>query len=400
MTTEIRGDRSAKGCPRLAADTPEFAEHFYETLRAAQVQCPVAWDVTHERPVIVGYDAAAAAAKDTGAFSSAGSVSGVPDSEFRLIPVECDPPSHRHWRELLAPWFSPQAVVEMNDLIRGTVNELIDGFVANGACEAVAELARPLPARVIFQHLLRLPPDDLRRCVEYVEMFVGADMQGRMDAVTKLGLYSFGHIQKRRAGPAVDDLIGSIIGGDIGGEQVSDAEAASALLTLIVGALETTKSAIASAFLHFATHRVDQDAIASDRSLLGAAIEECLRLYTPATYLVRQVTHDVEIAGVSLRGGSSVAISFAATGRDPTAFDEPDSFRLDRTKNRHFGFGVGPHYCIGAHLARSMMTTVLDVALDRMSAWRLAPDWVPRWEVAGVRSLEALELVFDPPAGT
>jgi cytochrome P450 len=398
VTDQAATAKPARSCPVLAADTAEFAEHFYTTLAQVGSQSPIAWDETHERAFVVGYDAASRAAKDWRSFSSAGSVSGIPDSEFRLIPVESDPPVHKQWRDVLMPWFSPGVAAELSPLVRGTIDELIDQFVHEGNCEAVEQIASPLPAKVLFQHVLHLPTEDLAQCEEYVRMFVGADMQGRMDAVTKLGLYAFGHVQNRRQQPPVDDLIGAIIAAEIDGQPVDDGSATSVIVTLIVGALETTKSTLASTLLHFATHPVHQAQIAADRALLPAAVEECLRLYTPATYLVRQITTESELHGVRLSAGEQLAISFAAGSRDPAMFDEPTEYRLDRPKNRHLGFGVGIHYCVGAHLARAMLIAALDRALDRMPSWRLAPDFTPAWEIAGVRSLEQLRLVFDAPS--
>lgn len=392
-TTQLKPVTS---CPHLAADTSEFADSYYQTLATAHQHGSIAYDETHGRAFIVGYDAVTQAAKDWGTFSSAGSVSGIPDSEVRLLPVECDPPEHKEWRDILAGWFAASAVADLDDLIRGSVDTFIDAFAERGSCEAIAELARPLPGRIVFEHLLNLSGDDMERCEELVGMFVGDDMQGRIEAVTQLGIYVLQHILTRRAAEPVDDLIGSILSAEVGGAPVSDTDATSLIVTLIIGSLETTKSALASMLLHFAEQPEDRERIAADRSRLRDAVEESLRMYTPATYLVRQITADAQLDGVQLDGGGTIAISFAAACRDPEKFANPDVFDMDRRPNRHYGLGVGTHYCLGAHLARAIMIAVLDRALDRMPNWRTPVGWTPVYEVAGVRTLASLELEFDP----
>lgn len=386
--------RSREDCPRLASDTEEFTDHFYEVLDEARAQCPVAWDDTYGRYFVTGYEAVGKVTSDWEAFSSATSVAGVFGMP-PLLPVEVDPPVHKAWRQVLNPWFTPGVVRTLNASVLGTVDALIDAFRTQRRCEAVAQLCRPLPAQVLFADILEFTPEEVARSRELADMFVDDDLLVRLHGL--VGLHENGEamVRARRSHASSDDLFGSIIQAKINGEPASDRDAGAVIAALILGGMETTPNVLSSALLHLATHPDDQAMLRADPSLLPASTDEFVRLCNPAIQLLRCATREVEVEGVTVPAGAPIAVSFAAANRDPAIYENPHTFSPTRGAKQHMGFGWGIHYCVGAHLARLMIKVALARLLEEFDSFRLAPDFVPEYEVMGVRGLKRLDLVFD-----
>jgi cytochrome P450 len=384
---------AGQDCPHINAYAQEFMSDFDRIIDDARAKCPVAWDEAERRFMALGGDVLFEAAQDWRTFSSAYGVGG---PQFpKLLPMDSDEPEHREWRRPLNPLFTVGVHDAQRPGIAAIAHSLIDSFVDAGRAEAISSFCRPLPGQVFFKLIIDLPESDLDYLQELVESVVDPrDPAAQRNANAELDRYVADVVAARRSMEPTDDLIGRVVFTKVDGKLAPAEDAQSALVMIIQGGLETTTNTLAGALAHLASDVDLQTRLRSDRTLLRPAVEEFLRLYSPTTSLTRYVTTDTELAGISMRKGQRLGLSFAAANRDPAIFAEPKTFRLDREHNRHYAFGVGIHRCLGSNLARTMMQESLTAVLDRLPTFTLAPGFTPQYRYAGIRGLESVEIVF------
>jgi len=186
-----------------------------------------------------------------------------------------------------------------------------------------------------------------------------------------------GHLREVIAAGDGTSLLAGVVrvaGGALGSGPLTEAEAISNAAVLMFGGIETTEGMIANALLHLLWNPYGLELIRADRSLIPAAIEESLRLEPAAAVVDRYATADVVLAGAPIRAGDQVTVSIAAANRDPSAFPDPDAFNVRRPNAaQHLAFAHGPHFCIGAHLARLEAQVAVDTVLQRLPRLRLDP---------------------------
>jgi cytochrome P450 len=164
-----------------------------------------------------------------------------------------------------------------------------------------------------------------------------------------------------------------------------------------VGGLDTTAALLSNTLLYLDDHPVERARLRDDPEVLTTAFDEFMRYFTPTQSLARTVTTDVEIGGVSMKAGDRVFISWAAANRDPEEFDRPNEVVLDRFPNRHMGFGLGAHRCVGSHVGRAQWAVVMEEILRRMPDYRVEREGVVRYRsVATVYGYRAMPVVFTP----
>ncbi|MFC4008663.1 cytochrome P450 [Nonomuraea purpurea] len=303
----------------------------------------------------------------------------------RMI-VVTDGPRHTHLRRLLTPGFGPRALGPITASITAATRELLGGLVRRGGGDFVAEVAAQVPLRAICE-LLGVPERDRQRVLE----LTGAAMLGEGDdgglpariAQSEILLYYTRLAAERRTAPG-DDVISLLVGGDLTEEEV--------LLNcynLIIGGDETARLALAGGVLALATHDEQWARLRADPALVGPAVEEILRWTTPAAHVGRVAVRDVELAGRRVPAGDVVALWTVSANRDEAVFDDPGRFDVGRTPNRHLTFGHGPHFCLGAQLARAEIAALLaDLRVSVRAVEVSGPvTWLPSNFVSGVASL-------------
>jgi cytochrome P450 len=321
-------------------------------------------------------------------------------SPLRMVPIASDPPEHARYRRVLQPFFSPRGMAAWEPMVRDLAGELIDALAGRGECDLVAEFAVPLPANA-FLTLFGLPLEDRDRLIAWKEALVNnfgvpggePPPERAMRLGAELYEYLVGHIAQRRqqGGPA--DLLGHVLA-DASGERLGDDEILGLSFLFVLAGLETVTSALSTAFAALAAQPGLRHQIAADPGLIPGAVEEFLRFDGPVVFVPRIATRDVEVAGHLIPEGSYVMIGIGAAGRDPAGHPDPDTIDF-RRQERHLAFGVGPHRCLGSHLARMEMQVALEEWHGRIPDYELAPGAVPRvtWP-AGVVGLDSLPLVF------
>ena len=309
-----------------------------------------------------------------------------------------DPPTHTWYRQLVQKSFAPRHVAAMEDEISALVGELVDEMERDGRSDLHDALACPLPVIVIAK-ILGVPTSDMEQFKawsdEQLAAANAADMEASRAPREAMAEYLRNQLDVRRellraagldpetAGAEVlgdmipDDVTSGILLAEVDGRRVDDSERLVMLNQLLVGGNETTTSLITNLFWRLLQNPELYEQVRADPSLDAAAVEESLRLDSPVLGLYRTNTADLELHGVSVPERSKVMATFGAANRDPDVFEDPDTFRLDRDPSevrKHVAFGLGHHFCPGAHLSRLEARIALRQVADRFPTLRLDGD--------------------------
>lgn len=405
----------------------------YPVLSALRDDTPVVWFDELEAFVVSRYDDIVEVLRQPEVFSSHNTTGPIQDRDLaRLmreladdpvvgdlvrrrsalgrgrVLVRADPPAHTRQRSLVNRAFSPKVIRGLEGDIQRLADELIDAFLDRGQVELVSELALPLPMTVIANALgvSHEFHDDFKRWSDGV---VGGFGRSRLDrdamvevirAGTELGEYVIDVIAEReRAGEPGPDLVSQLVYARVDGEQLSRYEIIEMVIQFLIAGNETTAKLITATMHHLALRPEVADMVRAEPELVPSLLEEVLRLEPPSGGLYRNVVADYELGGVTIPAGSSVYLAYAAGNRDPAAFESPDECVLDREVGTpHLGFGLGPHYCLGAGLARAEARIAVESLLARCDDVRLAidPAEVPYDQSFMVRGIQVLPLTFRP----
>ncbi|MDT5361547.1 MAG: hypothetical protein QOC69_3309 [Mycobacterium sp.] len=311
-----------------------------------------------------------------------------------------DPPDHTRLRKLVSKAFVPKVVKALEPDITAMVGKMLDDVAAAGHFDVIADLAHPLPVAVICR-LLGVPLEDeprfshasalLAQGLDPFITFTGSLPDGfdeRMAAAAWLRDYVHGLIDQRRTEPR-DDLISGLIAAEEGGDQLTEDEIIATCNLLLIAGHETTVNLIANAILAMLRHPAQWTALAADPSRVSAVIEETMR-YDPPVQLVGRIAGDeMTIGGTTTPKGDTMMLLLAAAQRDRASIDRPDEFDPDREPIRHLGFGKGPHFCLGAPLARLEASVALSAVTARFPNACLIgePVYKPNVTLRGMDSL-------------
>ncbi len=302
----------------------------------------------------------------------------------------CDPPEHTAYRRLVGKAFLPKQIRAIQPRVDDISRELIDGLIPSsgeaGECEFNLDYAMPLPGTIIADQL-GLQRSEIHTFNKWAHAMLALSMKPLTEdellasAETELeAQYHLADVFEQRRAEPTGDLISALVHAHVGegdgeddAEPLSVAELQNLMHQLITGGFETTTSALNHG-MWLLTRRPDvQDRLRRDLSLVPAFIEESLRYESPVQGLFRTATQDVDVGGVTIPQGALVMVRYAAANRDADAFDDADDFDLDRSSdNKHLAFGVGPHFCVGAALARQELVTGFTHWLERTSNIELA----------------------------
>jgi cytochrome P450 len=308
-----------------------------------------------------------------------------------------DDPEHRGHRNLVAHAFREKALARWEpEFIGPIVDELIDRFIADGEADLVPQLTFEFPVRVIAR-LLGLPEEDFlqfqRWSIELISL--GADIDRGFAASEALRDYFARYVALRREKPQ-EDVISDLVTAEIDGEKLTDEAIYSFLRLLLPAGAETTYRSSGNLLYLLLTHPDQMKAVREDRSLLPQAIEEALRFEPPLLSIGRNTTCEVELSGVTLPAGASIAPNIGSANHDETRWENPEVFDIFRPTLPHIAFAHGPHMCLGMHLARLETRAVVNRVLDRLPNVTLNPgDTDPHIRGQVFRSPTALPVTFS-----
>lgn len=292
--------------------------------------------------------------------------------------IAIDPPEHTRQRRLIARAFAPRTIENLRPRVREIADQLIDKFGDEGTTDFVAQFASVLPVMVIAE-LLGIPTADqawfrargyeLARTLDAGVSLKEADRAHQ--ALIELNEYFEREMTARRTEPR-GDVLSALIAPDESGDTLTDHEALSTALLLLVAGFETTVNLLGSTVALLAERRDLVKEIADDRSLIGNTIEEVLSYESPVQLTSRMARKATAVNGIDIKPGESVIVLLAGANRDPEVFEDPHRFDIRRSNARdHLAFAYGAHVCIGAALARLEGQVALDALLDRFDSFRL-----------------------------
>jgi cytochrome P450 len=381
---------------------------FYHLLRAMN---PVHWHEPLNGWVLTRYDDVAAMLRSPQASSERtrlweGQVGAALQEmlTFRSNSMlNTDPPKHTRLRTLVSKAFTPAAVERLAPIIQGVVDEAVDAALARGGMDVMHDLAYPLPVTVIA-HMLGVPPEDRDRFKQWSTDIsaTAGNIMANLDAehherALRSQRELVGYLEKvvaaRRTDPR-DDLLTEMAKAEEQGDRLSEAELFANAMLLLNAGHETTTNLIGNGTWALLCHPDEIRRLTQDPSLADRAIEEVLRFDSPVQFTTRIVKEDMPLGGKTLKAGQLALLLLGAANRDPAQFPDPDRLDVGRADNKHVAFGLGPHFCLGAPLARLEGRIVAQTLLRRLPGLRLAGPTPEYRDNFNLRGLKALPVAF------
>jgi cholest-4-en-3-one 26-monooxygenase len=368
--------------------------HHHEAFRVLRQEDPVHlhaepggdgfWCITRHADLV-------AVNRDYEVFSSAEHGIMIPDIDeggemVREMMLYMDPPRHTRYRLLVNKGFTPRMIGLLEEGLRTKARLIVDEVIERGECDFVVDIASELPLQAIAE-LMGVPQEDRKRLFDWSNRMVGiddpefeGDRESGTEAAGELYLYANTLAAEKRADPR-EDIISRLLGAEIEGDKLSETEFDMFFLLLAVAGNETTRNATAHGMRALMDHRDQFAKLVANPDLLPGAIEEILRWATPVLHFRRTALRDYEIEDKTIRAGDKVVMWHISANRDETVFDDPFTFDIERSPNEHIAFGGGgPHFCLGANLARMELRLIFDEIIRRM------PDMVPAGPTEYLRS--------------
>ena len=344
---------------------------------------PVAW---HEHPdsgrgfwSLTRYDDVAAATRDWETFSSSYGIQAMTDIEDmqRLAAVRSmistDPPKHTKLRSVVNRGFTPKMVARAEESVRRRAREIVDTIAPKGQIEFVSEVAAVLPVAIICD-MMGVPEPDREHLLDLTNRLLGggdAEFGGTKDSLRKAGeeMRDYGlWLARQRLEHPENDLTTVLVHAEIDGEAMPPEDLGPFFLLLIAAGNETTRNAISHGLWALTSHPDQKRRWLDDLDGRAAtAAEEIVRWASPVLHMRRTLSRDVTFAGVPMRARDKVAMWYVSANRDESHFDDPHRFDVTRAPNEQGAFGTGgPHFCLGAHLARREVIVMFTELLSRL----------------------------------
>jgi len=400
----------------LPIGTAEFDQHLvsrefiadpYATLQRLQREAPIYWSDTVGGWLVTRYDDIMPTFRNTSDYSNEGRLgraaahlSATDREKLRVFEqhyttkglLHSDPPDHTRLRRFTGKAFSPSRIEGIRPNIAKITGSLLDKCADQGGMEVVHDLASALPVAVLSE-LMGVPESDqylLYRWADQLLGFQGTNkpsldlLLAAQSAIVEIRQYLREVLQARRKDPGAD-LLSAFVMSENEPQGLSETEIINTCQTLLVAGHETTTSLIGNGLALLLGDRRHWQRLLDDRSLVRSAIEEIVRYESPVARQPRRVTKPVQLGDVALREGDMLFQMLNAANRDPSHFESPDEFRVDRSPNQHVGFGFGAHFCIGAPLSRAEGEVAFMALLERFPTLKM-DDPVLAWDSSKANS--------------
>ncbi len=394
---------------RLRADSPvTFLPEAKVPEGVPLPQGPGAWVVTRHADILH-------VSKNPQLFSSASGITlldSPPEfNEFFSSMIAMDDPRHARLRRIVSAGFTPRMLKRLEDSVQRVAADIVDGVCEQGEVDFVVDVAAALPLKIVCE-LMGVPESQYRYVFDRTNVILGAtdpeyvpDQTDILTAILTAGgdLATLMHeVAESKRGGDGTDLTSQLMNAELEDDRLTGADLASFFILLVVAGNETTRNAIAWG-LKFLTDNPDQRAVwaADFERVSQTAVEEIVRVASPVTYMRRTALADTEVGGQAIAAGDKVAMFYLAANRDEAVFDRPYDFDVRRDPNPHVGFGgPGPHFCLGAHLARREITVMFRELFQRLPDIRATDEPHPLSSsfIHGVKHLQA-EFTPTSPTG-
>lgn len=331
---------------------------------------------------------------DPGHFSSShsGNVRELLGVEWRLIPLELDPPFHHAYRQILNPFFTPRAVGNLEGVVRGVCDSLIAPFEDRGSCEFISEFAHLFPS-YIFLELMGMPSVMLPQFLEWeAALFRGMDYNERIAGAKSILEYVKEFINEQRSNPKTD-LMKGILTAKVNGRRLNEDELLGIGFLLYVGGLDTVYSSLGWQMQYLARDQALQDRLRDNPGDIPRVVDELARAFAINTS-PRFLTEDFEFHGVRMRKGDIIYLPNYLGSRDPQSYENPHVIDIDR-RARTTTFATGPHVCLGIHLAKRELRMTLEAFLSRFKNIRIPEGKAYKFHTRGVLGVDYLPLEWE-----
>jgi methyl-branched lipid omega-hydroxylase len=346
------------------------------------------------------------ASRHTDVFSSARGATSLVDlpaefNEYFGSMINMDDPRHARLRRIVSRAFTPKMIKKFEDDVQRAAAVIVDDLLATGPCDFVSHVSARLPLKIIcdmmgigdehYEMVLRntnviLAGADPEFVSEDIDTAVAQILTAGSDLAALVT-----NLSSEREGNPGEDLISALATANVDGEKLTPAELASFFVLLVVAGNETTRTALSHALALLTDHPDQRDLLLADfEGRISGAVEEIVRYVSPVIWMRRSVTRDAVVNGHQYREGDKCALFYWSANRDESVFDDPLRFDLTRSPNPHVGFGgAGPHFCLGAHLARREITVMLRELLRRVPDIRAVgePDRLLSSFINGIKHL-------------
>ncbi len=373
-------------------DGSYYQRHGYphEAWTSLRSRAPIAWfepAALRMRPfwAITKYRDLETIARDSKRFQIAPRIAVFEDDALRVEPpmrhlLNMDPPVHGKYRGLMASRFTPKTMEPKRQAIGRIVDDVLDEIAGRSEIDFVESLAAIVPLAVINE-MLGIPRADWKRMFELSntalapsdpEYQQGASIHETGDRARDEFFDYFRRLAAERRREPRDDYVTVLANSVVDGEPIREWELLSYFVLLIIAGNETTRNATSGGLLALMEHPAELEKLRRNPELLPSAVEEIVRWVSPVIQFCRTPTEDVEISGVRIRAGEPCCLFYPSANRDEEIFEDPFSFRIDRSPNEHVGFGIGVHFCLGANLARLELQEIFRRLVPRLEAVELA----------------------------
>ena len=298
---------------------------------------------------------------------------------FRHL-LDMDPPDHGEYRAAVSRHFTPRAVRAIQPKVERVTRNVLDDLNGRADCDFVGDVSARIPL-VVIAELLGVPHEDWERLFRWTNEAIGGLDPEFQEGVAahdtyergRIGLFNyFEEMAAKRAGNPDGDLTSVVANAKIGGAPMPRFEMMSYFYLLVVAGNETTRNATTGGMLAFIENPEQWRKLRENPALIKPAVEEILRWTSPVIQFARTAAEDTEVHGQKIKKGESLCLFYPSANRDEAVFDEPFRFNIGRDPNPHVAFGVGEHFCLGAHLARLELEVIFRQLIERMTDVELA----------------------------
>jgi cytochrome P450 len=298
---------------------------------------------------------------------------GVPLDLQRLQLISMDPPRHDRLKALVIKAFTPERIAAHENAINKIISGVLDGVADRERFDLVADVARPIPARVIGS-MLGTPPEDDEKLVHWTNVFTAfedpviREQWADTGAIVNEIVEYVNNQMAQRSGSAGDDLLHAMMDAEVDGEKLNELELATFFVLLMSAGNDSTRATYSATMLELLRNPEVRDQLRENPDLIEAAVEEGLRCYPPFAFMARAATKDVELQGKTIKENDRLLLWYLASNRDESVFENPGKFDITRPgladKHQAFG-GRGKHFCLGANLARLELKLWIQQTLER-----------------------------------
>jgi cytochrome P450 len=387
------------GAPYWDPYDSRFADNPWPVFNRIREEAPLYYNEPHDFYALSRYADVEGALTDWETYSSThGDILELIKANIEIPPgtlIMEDPPTHNIHRQLLAGVFSPRRIRDLEPLVREYCVRCLDPLVGESRFDLIEKLGLEMPMRVIGM-LMGIPEDSQAVFRDQSNAHISAD-DGKMET-SFLSYEMFGEYLDWRVAHPSDDVMTELLTKQFEDENgvtrtLTRAEIMTYVTVLTSAGNETTGRLIGWTASTLARNPEQRAELAADPSLIPGAVEEVLRLEPPGAAIARYVTKPVELYGQVIPAGSAMMLLLGAANRDPERYDDPERFDIHRKKGLHLTFNVGPHYCLGAALARLEGRIALEELLRRWPAWEVDWDDTRFQQTSTVRGWERLPLL-------